>query len=444
VRGIRHYIIWGIIAVEALLVISWGGHSSFIESHYGVGLTDGYNALARMLYGGHGYRFRLETGPTLRREPGLPLMLAGIYTVLGPGLLRARLLNVVAAGLSAELLSRMAARASQGPVAPLLAPLLFLLHPGILLAELRMGVEIPFLLFCLCFLYLLDRANETRRLMAYVAAGLMLGLTSLVRSTALLFPLLLPLYFIAREGRRPPLLSMLARVLAVMVAAYLVLTPWMIRNYRLVGTPVATASIMGTAMQTGLYICQRLDWHNGYQVLDYAAGDERVQLARDQGYRVIPMQDPIFYDPRDEVSFSNWLTRHVLDEYRRSPLLFARCAGENVFNYWFAGKNWTSTLMNMPLQLAYLVLAIWGGIRYTRNRGIFPQARGGIGLYVLFCVYSMLVYVPTFAQARYSIPTVPLLALFGSLGIAATVRAKAVRSPAGTAPTQAPAPAPAA
>jgi hypothetical protein len=257
-----------------------------------------------------------------------------------------------------------------------------------------------------------------------VAAGLLLGLTSLVRSTALLFPLLLPVYFMVREVPRPPLLSTCARVLAVMLAAYLVLTPWMIRNYRLVGTPVATASIMGTAMQTGLYICQRLNFHNGYQVLDYAAGDERVQLAREQGYRVIAMQDPVFYDPRDEVRFSSWLTHRVLDEYRRSPLLFARCAGENVFNYWFAGKNWTSTLLNVPLQLGYLALAIWGGIVYARNRERPPQTPGGIGLYVLFCVYSMLVYVPTFAQARYSIPSIPLLALIGSVGIAAALRAR--------------------
>ncbi len=424
-RGMPHYFIWGIIAVETLLLTLWGGHSSFVESHYGVGLTDGYNMLARMLHEGQGYRFRLDTGPTLRREPGLPLMLAALYALFGRGLLQARLLNLVAAGLAAELLSRMAARASQGPVAPLLAPLLFLLHPGILLAELRMGVEIPYLLFCLCFLYLLDRANESRRLRAYAAAGLALGLTSLVRSTALLFPLLLPVYFMVREAPRPPFLSMCARVLAVMVAAYLVLTPWMIRNYRLVGAPVATASIMGTAMQTGLYICQRLNFRNGYQVLDYAAGDERVRLAREQGYRVIAMQDPVFYDPRDEVRFSGWLTRRVLDEYRRSPLLFARCAGENVFNYWFAGKNWTSTLLNIPIQLAYLVLAIWGGILYARDREIPPRARGGIGLYALFCVYSMLVYVPTFAQARYSIPTVPLLALIGSVGIAA-LRARGI------------------
>jgi len=417
----RH-LIWAIIGVEALILATWGArHSPFIEAHYGIGATDGYNVLGRMLYEGHGYRFALDTGPTVRREPGFPLLLAATYTLFGRGMLQVRLLNLFAAGLAAGLLARMAARLSPGPVAPLAALLLFLLHPGILIAELRIGVEIPFLLFVLCFLYALDRAIESGKLIAYVAAGLVLGLTSLVRSTALLFPLLLPVYFVFAGGRRPTLLLMGARVFAVLAAAFLVLTPWTIRNYRLVGAPIATASIMGTAAQTGQYICKRLSFSDGYQALDTEAGAERVRLAREQGYRVIAMQDPIFYDPRDEVQFSNWLTGQVLEAYRRSPLLFARCAGENVFNYWFAGKNWTATLLNIPVQLAYLVLAVWGGVLYTRRRDQRGAARGraGLGLYALFCLYSMLVYVPIFAQARYSISTVPLLALSGAVGIAA-------------------------
>jgi Dolichyl-phosphate-mannose-protein mannosyltransferase len=439
-RGIRavrwsslrpRYLIWTLVGVEVLLLVWWSTHPSpFIETHYGVGVTDGYNLLGRNLFEGHGYRFKAETGLTLRREPGFPLLLAAIYALFGRGLLQVRLVNLFAVGLAAGLLARMAARVSPGPVAPLLAPLLFLLHPGILIAELRIGVEIPFLLLSLCFLYVLDRADESRRLTAYAVAGLVLGLTSLVRSTALLFPLLLPLYYAFGGGRRPSIVVMGARILVVFAAAFLVLTPWTIRNYQLVGAPIATASIFGTAVHTGQYICQRLSFSNGFQALDYEAGDVRVQLARQQGYKVWPAQDPFFYDPRDEVRFSNWLTAQAMDEYRRSPLLFAKCAGENVFNFWFAGKNWTATLLNIPLQLAYLVLAVWGVRVYSRARAAQPgaPAHSGIGLYVLFCVYSMLVYLPTFAQARYSIPTVPLLALMGAVGIAAARRTGPVAS----------------
>jgi hypothetical protein len=230
-------------------------------------------------------------------------------------------------------------------------------------------------------------------------------------------------------------------VLVVLAAALLVLTPWMIRNYKLVGAPIATASVGGVAAHAGLYICQKLTWHNEYQALDFEAAAARAQLARQQGYRFIDGYDLIFYDPHDELRFSNLLSRQVLEEYRRSPALFAECAGENVFNYWFAGKNWTSTLLNIPVQLACLLLAVWGALTYWRARGarLNWQMRGlrlvgptaaaetareapGIGLYVLFCAYSMLVYVPIHAQARYSIPTVPLLALIAAAGVAAAAR----------------------
>lgn len=406
-------LIWLIIAIEAALLLLWSTTApASIESHYGIGLTDLYNKLGKMLSRGHGYRFTPETGQTLMREPGFPFLLAGLDLLFGRSVTTIRLANLLLAGLAAQVLARLGSRLAAGPAVPLLAPVLFLLHPGVIVAELRVGVEIPFILLCLCFILMLERALRAGTLRAYFLAGLVLGLACLVRSTALLFPLLLPVLFLVIEKPRPALATMVARVAAIFAATYLVLSPWIIRNYTLVGEPIATASVSGIAAHAGQYICQHLTFENGFQELDYAAADVRQELAKEQGYSFVNGYDLLFYDPRDELRFSRWLGRRVLDEYERSPELFIRCASQNVFNYWFAGKSWTATWLNVAVQVPYMAFAAWGAIVFVRRRGIAP-----LGLLLLFCAYSMAVYVPIHAQARYSIPVIPLLALFGAAGV---------------------------
>jgi 4-amino-4-deoxy-L-arabinose transferase-like glycosyltransferase len=416
-----------IIGLEALLVLALSHLPWSLSSNYGTGLTDEYNKLGRMLAEGYGYRFTPQTGPTLMREPGFPLTIAALYTVFGRSVIVVRLANLVFAGLSAGLLSRLAARLSANRAAPLLAPLLFLLHPGILVGELRFGIELPIILLTLCFIYALDRALRVKRLTAYAGAGLLLGLTCAFRSTALLFPVFLPLLFFFAETPRPSIVTMVKRLGVIYVATLLVLSPWMVRNYLLVGTPVATASVAGVAAHAGQYICENLSFSNGFQSLDYEGADERAALARQQGYRFVESYDLFFYDPHDEVAFSNWLSKRVMDKYRQSPLLFAECGAQNAFNYWFAGKNWTATLLNMGVQLPYMLLAIWSCSVYSRSRGWAP-----IGLYLLLCAYSMLVCLPIHAQARYSIPSVPFLALFIAAGIGEWRAARRDGVPAGS------------
>lgn len=406
------YLICAILAIQAifaLFVIRVPPFYAKTSHHFG--FVDDYDKLGVMLSEGYGYRFMPEIGPTLVREPGYPLILGGLFRMFGYGLMAARALNLLCAGLSAGLVSRLAGRMASGRAAALLAPTLFLLHPGIFITELRGGVEMVFILLSLCFLGLLYRAARARTLASYLLAGLMLGVTCSVRSTALLFPVFMPLYFWFVERPRPALPAMAGRLCALFLGTLIVLTPWMIRNYRLVGAPVATASVSGTAAHAGQYICEHQTLHNEYQELDSESAAVRVDMAHRQGYQFAWDYYLYFYDPRDEMRFNDWLQHQVMQKYARDPALFARCLALNGFYFWFAGTTWSATLWNAGVQLPYLLLAILG---------VMACVRAGIGdriaLVVLFCLYSMLVYLPIHAQARYSVPLVPLLALLAAVG----------------------------
>ena len=97
--------------------------------------------------------------------------------------------------------------------------------------------------------------------------------------------------------------------------------------------------------------------------------------------------------------------------------MFARCAAENVFNFWFTGKTARSTALNVAVQVPYLLLAGWGAILLLRARKVsvlLPLA--------LVVVYNVVVYAPILSQVRYSVPLVPFVSLLAAVAVSSILR----------------------
>jgi 4-amino-4-deoxy-L-arabinose transferase-like glycosyltransferase len=409
-------VLLGLVACQAVLiflVIPRLGPE--LDPHYGIGFADDYDDLASSLVRGDGYRFFPDTAPTLMREPGYPLFLAFLFYFLGHGLWAARLANLALVLAAAWLVRDLARRITPDSLVAFAAPLLFVLHPGVLVAELRGGVEILFLFLLLLFFTSFHGAEQSGRPARYVAAGVLLGLTVLVRSTPLLFPAVLLAAALWTHRDR---WQAIARIALLAGAMLLVMSPWMIRNQRLVGVPVPTASVQGVSAQAGQYICKHLSLGSGFLELDERAGIERADLAASLGHRFRGRYYQYFFDSRDELAFNGLLLRRVANEYLGDPALFARCvAGNLLLNFWFAGKSWSVTILNFVVQLPYLLAASWGAwLLFRRGSGrlILPV--------ILFVAYLMLVHAPIHAQARYSIPLIPLVAILAAQGISTPLR----------------------
>jgi hypothetical protein len=147
--------------------------------------------------------------------------------------------------------------------------------------------------------------------------------------------------------------------------------------------------------------------------LDSDAARERSKLAHELGK---PFKDgyyQMFYSTNDEVEFSSYLLKRVVAAYQKSPILLAKCTGYNLFNFWFGGKTWKSTSINLVVQLPYLILAIVGtvlSLRRGKLRTIAPLA--------LIILYIVAVHVPILSQARYSVPLIPFLCILACLTLA--------------------------
>jgi 4-amino-4-deoxy-L-arabinose transferase-like glycosyltransferase len=383
-----------------------------VRGLYSIEFVDDYDKLAWSLSQGFGYRFFPDTAPTLTREPGYPLLLGALFYFFGYSIEVARAANLLLSALTVVLLYRLAYRLFAVRWLAVLVPALFLLHPGVFVAELRGGVESLFMLLVVAFTMLLARAAESNRTRDYVLAGLLLGLTTLVRSTALLFPFFLVVYFFIWPERRPSWVGLGGQLLALFAATILVVSPWMIRNERVAGVPIPTASVQPIALHAGQYICSHRTWASKFQQLDLDAARFRRDFAKANGLRVTGQYYQYFYNTQDELTYSRLLGAHVVANYKAQPFLLVQCPLQNVFNFWFTGKTWTSTALNAVIQLPLLILAVLG-LRAAVRTGAGPR----VGVFALFIVYLMLLHIPVLAQARYSVPLVPFLSVFAALAI---------------------------
>jgi 4-amino-4-deoxy-L-arabinose transferase-like glycosyltransferase len=410
---------WLAIAVFCITMLKLGfalglvsGFKDQINPLYSIGHVDNYYSLAKNISHGRGYRFTPDTTLTLMREPGYPYFLAVLVHEFDDYNRAAVIANLLLTSLTAFLIFTLARLLSSTTWVPVVAPIVYMLHPGVILAELRSGVEVPFTFLSLIFLLLLREAVCSNSSAAYVKAGIALGITSYVRSTALLFPTFLIIYGLLVHPGWRSVLRYASRAALVLACALLVLSPWIVRNYMLVGKFVPTASVQGVAMQVGNYLCVHADGKKEFVDLDFEAADARKKLAAGQGYKFQGDYYQLFYDPRDEVKFNSFLGAQVVQQYIQSPATFVKCASENVFNFWFQGKNRSTTMANIAIQSSYLILALVGIFL-----GFKEIHKPTLWLMLLFVAYTMAVYVPIHAQARYSIPVMPILSILAAISI---------------------------
>ena len=380
---------------------------------YGIGLADGYGILAENLANGQGYRWRADMAETMIREPGYPLLLAAAFKIAGYGIEAARLLNLLLTVGIAVMLMALARRMTNDTRVPVIAALLFLVHPGTLIAEARGGVEILFIFVGFGFMLALHRAVEKGGLWCYLFAGLAFGVVVQVRSTPIGFPVVLLLYALFTAGAHERLMAA-GRVMILVSGMVVVMVPWLVRNYGLVHEFVPVATLGGVGLQEGLCMCRNVSFGDDLYPVGQAAGRERGELARELGMRFEGVEYlQTFYDAHDETAFNRILYETAAKEYARNPGLLVGCVGKNLFNLWFLGKTWGITKLNMLVQVPLLAL-VFCGLTIAWRHGDLHK----MGILLTYVGSIAMTHLLVVAEARYSIPLLAFLAI--PAGVAVT------------------------
>jgi hypothetical protein len=260
-----------------------------------------YHDLATSVADGNGFAMWFpfpddEPQATAFRPPAYPMLLAGAYAMLGAHVGVAQVLNICL-GVGVVVLAALVANRIVGLPAALVAGALVAVYPPLLANDgPPLAEPLSLCLMLLTVIALLDGR--------VVAAGVATGVQVLTKPSAQGLVLVLVVWVLWRWGWR--------RTLAFGVPVLLVVTPWVVRNWVVMGRPVLVTS-------------------NGFNLAALYSPQSHAA-----GAWLDPSIDPRFEDTRreavaeeDEVAWDRALRGLAIEGLRAHPFDLVLVAGEN-------------------------------------------------------------------------------------------------------------------
>lgn len=375
----------------------------------------------------------VSTSPYLR-PPAYPYFLAIIYTIAGPSYITPRVVQMVLGLVNCVLAFILGRLLFRGWVGVTFAALMstywiFIYFEGELLAP----VLSVFLSLCLILVLSFWRTKFTY--LRTVAAGIVFGLSAVVRPNILLFgPVILAWGWWLKRRRADGRLLRVAVVGFVLGAAALI-APVTIRNYRVADDFVLITSNAGVNFYIGnnenadcvspsIPDIKALTGKQGWTCFDYPTivrGVERLQGRQMKHSEV-----------------SAYFAGKAIEFIRENPTKALALLWKKILLFWGPAEVYNNKeieyerehsviLRYLPRFPAALSLCIVGiGLLCLDFRG--GQKRGGecgsqaeqlevCILVITFMVTHFVSYLPFFAAARYRVAIIPFLLLFASYGL---------------------------
>lgn len=372
--------------------------------------AESYVVLGRNLAHGHGYVFAPGRMPTAWRAPGYPVLLAGIFSVFGDGLLPGRLANVLLLtflafagyGLAAAMLPRLLpgmSSAGHRSLALLTAGIIgfypeYIGLTGLLWSE---NLSVPLFLSAVWALYVFSLRPEPKRALL---CGLLIGVCMLTRSTAII---LLPVIWVCALRLKRSGAAVRSAVLASAVAV-LCVGSWSARNYMLMHKFILVESNVGF----NLYLGHRPDTPIPF------AWRRAESLPRDPLYKQLNAAET-------DGEKSAALSHAAFEQIKHDPLRTAILCVSKTFDFWLPdffvafnvrsgalGPEYTSLwkpVLGVSV-LAYFVVMVPAVVGLARMRASW-EARYLLLILALYTLPHALVY----GLSRYHLPLMPLLIL---------------------------------
>ena len=365
-----------------------------------------YDYSARAIAAGKGY-LHLYDKPTAQWPPGYSLILAGIYKGFGHSIPLVKLVNVFAGAATCLLLYLLAKRVFSAAVG-LTAALIFALFPSQVFASTLVMTETLTAFLTALLLYLVLRLTLTSiswRRAALIGAAI--GVASMIRGETVLLALpLIAVWAVAYRSWRTGL-----RYGAIALAATaLVIMPWVVRNWLVLGYPVVISTGSAENLIAGHWqgadglgsFVPILQVRNSYPNVDYPAKErlvykEQTRRAVDfalhhplKELQLIPKKLYYFYR-RDDVPLT-WIQQNLRPLSSAHETLLRSVA--NVY-YWAA------------LALALAGAALWFSLRDPRR----------LLLLVVVLYYSVLFGFVFVGEPRHHVTLIPIIAVFAAVSL---------------------------
>ncbi len=357
-----------------------------------------YEIFARNIAAGHGYAW--EPGrPSVYWAPGTAFLYAPFY-LLGdtPYLAIAAFNLVLRVGLT--VLIATVGRTLFGPTIGLTAAALHALWPSQIQFTTVIASEIPFAtLLAAAVAVWLRKPHGVLPAAAY--GGVLLGLASIVRPTALLIPIVLLISDVIRSRSiRSPMTATAVTFLLMAVT----IAPWTIRNVRTFDTFV----LISTNGGANLWMGNNPDTDGGYMPLP-----DRVDGLSEIDREEVLKQEAIDYIRSDPAAFATRTIVKLVRLHERETIGVAWNEEGLRSRY----GEWILTPMKIVAQaywIPMLGLGLLGAIIVIRREGLLP---GLAHPTVILWGYFASVHAVIVIQDRYHFPSIPFIAILGAVAV---------------------------
>ena len=396
------------LALVARLAAGYWWHARLgDESRFVFPDSQSYWVLAQQLARGDAYEFGTPHSKVFRM-PGYPILLAGLFRVLGdddPSVLYARVLNAFLGTISVGGILWLT-RQLFNMKAALWAGLLAAVYPGALGMSVFVLSEAPFApLMVGQFIAWIAawRARRPGSRAAYaILAGVCAALATLTRPSWLLFtPFALVIGICTSSPRR----RHVEIGIEMLLAFSLVMLPWWIRNYEITGHFVPTTLQVGASLYDG--------WNpraTGASDMSYVPQFQQQQIASDARQDAPP--ESVFeyrLDRRMNEAAWRWARQHPRRVLELMGIKFLR-----MWNVWPNATEMRSTLLRWITLVSYLPLLMLALIGIWK----FAARDWPYLLCVIPAVYFTALHVVFVSSIRYREPAMFILIALaaGALG----------------------------
>jgi len=398
--GDERRLLWGMLILALLLRV---GIVFVFPTHVVRADADDYVLSAQRLLTGGGYACGDESG--LLVPPFYSIFLAGVFALFGPSLFAVRFVQALLAVASYGLIYVIARGLFDRKVG-LAALFLSSCYPALIPWHGFILTETLYMFTVVLFFFFLYRLSQNLTWYDALLCGFSFGLTLLTREILLFFPILLVPVFFARVSWR----KVIGQAALVLIGAWLVLAPWLWRNYQVTGQIVYTSRVS--------YVLYNVTGR-GYLSPGYAAAVA--------GENPPPSEEKlVFLEKYGDVS-ENLNLNFVLSH----PGTFARRMFNRFIEYWFHPNGlWSLPEIYVVRALyvaghAVLVLLAGLGIGVTCSEHKW-SAWGLIAVLLYITGLNLTTYGP---NPRYNLPFLPIVFIFTARGALALIERFVSRGP---------------
>ena len=364
--------------------------------------------------------------PEIFRTIGYPLFAAGIKWLFGSftGVVAAQ---IILAALTAWIIFKIGERVVTRGVG-LTAAVLYLLEPGVIFHTITIMSDTLFVFLITLVIYFFIRADYWR-LMA--AAGLSLGAAILVRPIATFLPLFFLMFYFLNERRRIFSKKVFLTVIVFILAVVIPLAPWIVRNYRITGSPQISSITAYNAFvyNIGGFLSFRTGRPNDEVITGLLKESALTSLAylRTAAAQRAAMKTVFHYLSADPAGYAKYhLVRTVPFFIGSSIALIRNVTNPKITveasNLLLSGKLsvlWERFIADPLVALERLFwLAVWIAAIFSWRS--FKERRWFF-LFWIMIIYFALLTGPV-SYSRYRLPAEPFLFLLASAGISGLVR----------------------